>query len=247
MNAFTPSVLLLSAVFIAPVWAEKETVFESAEAANTLVEVYSSEGCSSCPPAEAWTGRLATNPDLWKKIVPVAFHVDYWDGLGWPDRFASATNTQRQRNYAQGWGTGSVYTPGFIVNGREWKGWFQSESLPAPSSQPVGKLRLQISPDQKVTATFVPAQLSAKGYRIELACLGMHLLSDVKRGENSGRKLEHNFISLHLASSKKVGAGETVSLDIPPAIWLQTAALSAWVYSADSREVLQATGGWVKL
>jgi hypothetical protein len=74
----------------------------------SLLELYSSEGCSSCPPAEQWLGELRKDPRLWRSIVPVAFHVDYWDGLGWKDRFAQPQWTARQRAYAAAWGGGSV-------------------------------------------------------------------------------------------------------------------------------------------
>src|SRR5947207_2933082 len=83
------------------------TTFTSGETAATLVELFTSEGCSSCPPADAWMSRLKRNPDLWKAIVPAVFHVDYWDRLGWPDRFARPEFTRRQRLYASSWPTGA--------------------------------------------------------------------------------------------------------------------------------------------
>src|ERR1700712_4295101 len=68
-----------------------------------LLELYSSEGCSSCPPAESWLGELRTAPGLWRDFVPVAFHVNYWDRLGWRDRFASKEYTARQYAYSSQW------------------------------------------------------------------------------------------------------------------------------------------------
>src|ERR1041384_1176087 len=69
------------------------TVFESGETQNSLIELFTSEGCSSCPPAEKWLSALKSNQDLWKKTVPVASHVDYWDHLGWRD--AGTTNVMK--------------------------------------------------------------------------------------------------------------------------------------------------------
>src|SRR4051794_21790628 len=63
--------------------------FESQERQTTFLELYTSEGCSSCPPAEAWLNQLSKSPVLWKDFVPTAFHVDYWDHLGWRDRWAA--------------------------------------------------------------------------------------------------------------------------------------------------------------
>src|SRR6516164_9572668 len=91
--------------------------FESGPAQVSLLELYTSEGCSSCPPAEAWLGELSRNPNLWRAVVPVSFHVDYWDNLGWKDGFSSREFTLRQRFYAASWGSESVYTPGFVLNG----------------------------------------------------------------------------------------------------------------------------------
>src|SRR4029077_8243775 len=71
------------------------TVFESSETQSTRIELFTSDGCSSCPPSEKWLSALIPNQDLWKKIIPVAFHVDYWDRLGWRDRFAKPEFTSR--------------------------------------------------------------------------------------------------------------------------------------------------------
>ena len=116
------------------------TTFESGETQSTLIELFTSEGCSSCPPAEKWLSALKSNQDLWKKIVPVAFHVDYWDRLGWRDRFAKREFTSRQQRYAAGWGGDSIYTPAFVVNGKEWRSWFGGNVIPA-SSIKVGVFR----------------------------------------------------------------------------------------------------------
>ena len=112
------------------------TTFESGAAQTTLLELFTSEGCSSCPVAEKWLSQFKTNSDLWKKIVPVAFHVDYWDNLGWPDRFAKAEFTLRQRRYAASWPTGAVYTPAFVVNGKEWSGFFDQKAPPKARPAP---------------------------------------------------------------------------------------------------------------
>ena len=93
-------------------------VFESHERQTALLELFTSEGCSSCPPAESWLSQLKQKPELWSGFVPVAFHVDYWDYLGWRDKWASQQFSDRQRDYAQAWGSDSVYTPGFVLNGK---------------------------------------------------------------------------------------------------------------------------------
>src|SRR5579862_6783150 len=83
--------------------------FQSSERQVALVELYTSEGCSSCPPAEAWLSRLKDKPGLWSEFVPVAFHVEYWDALGWRDKWSSKDYSERQRDYAASWGSDNIY------------------------------------------------------------------------------------------------------------------------------------------
>src|SRR5262245_10264750 len=97
--------------------------FQSPDRRTALLELFTSEGCSSCPPAEAWLSRLKESPCLWKDFVPVAFHVDYWDRLGWEDPWGSRAYSQRLQSYARSWRNDSVYTPGFVLNGKEWRAW----------------------------------------------------------------------------------------------------------------------------
>src|SRR5260221_1076653 len=76
----------------------------------------------------------------WRQVVPVAFHVDYWDQLGWKDRFAKPEFTSRQQLYSASWQRGSVYTPCFVLNGEEWQGWFCCPFSPIWQPAIVGKL-----------------------------------------------------------------------------------------------------------
>ncbi|MBV9391233.1 MAG: DUF1223 domain-containing protein, partial [Verrucomicrobia bacterium] len=128
MNMRGVSIFLIVAYLVSG--ARGGAVFESGPDKVVLVELFTSEGCSSCPPAEAWLNHLTNDARLWRKVVPVSFHVDYWDSLGWKDPLAKKQFTIRQQQYAEAWRISSVYTPGFAINGEEWKGWFDGESLP---------------------------------------------------------------------------------------------------------------------
>ena len=86
-----------------------------------LLELYTTEGCSSCPPADKWMSGIKTD-----KVTPLAFHVDYWDYIGWKDKFSKAEYSDRQRKGAAFAGAGFVYTPQFVMNGRDFKGWDNS-------------------------------------------------------------------------------------------------------------------------
>lgn len=87
----------------------------NADSRAAVIELFTSEGCNSCPPAEAYIGELARRPD----VLALAYHVDYWDELGWRDRFALRESAVRQRMYAQALGRPSLYTPQVIVDGRQ--------------------------------------------------------------------------------------------------------------------------------
>lgn len=236
--------ILLSA---APLFAESLS-FESTETPVTLLELFTSEGCSSCPPADEWVSKLKSSPDLWKVIVPVVFHVDYWNGLGWPDRFAIRANTDRQRRYAAAWRSNSVYTPGFVLNGREWRDWFNRRSLPAPSSGKTGRLQVTLRDRTRADVTFTPNGTAPKSLQVELAVLGGNLESEVKRGENSGRRLRHDFVVLHLATAALTSSGGRyhASLTLPEKTADAPVALAAWVTAGEAQPPIQATGGWLK-
>src|SRR5215470_12763848 len=159
--------------------ASEPKTFESGDTQSSLIELFTSEGCSSCPPAEDWLSALKSSSDLWKKAVPIAFHVDYWNHLGWRDRFAKPEFTLRQQRYAAAWGGDSVYTPGFVVNGKEWRAWFDN-AVPLTSTK-VGVLRVSIGENGKVSATFAADTMQARPLTLNAALLGNDLESNVKR------------------------------------------------------------------
>ncbi len=230
-------ILLCLATLAAPLRA---ATFESGETQTALLELYTSEGCSSCPPAEARLGKLRDDPGLWKQFVPVAFHVDYWDNLGWPDRFASPMFTRRQYDYAARWGTGTVYTPAFVQNGREGTG-----AVPNPRT---GRLRVETGPGGKLTVTFQPVDVPKVGFVTEIAPLANGITSDVRRGENAGHKLTHEFVALDLISAplERRGGAWSASLVLPSKTIAPVSAVAVWVHATDDPGALQAVGGWLE-
>src|SRR6201997_1855016 len=223
------------------VFASEPRTFESGETQNSLLELFTSEGCSSCPPAEKWLSALKSSQELWKQTVPVAFHVDYWDHLGWRDRFAKPEFTSRQQRYAAAWGGDSVYTPSFVVNGKEWRGWFGGNAMPITSTK-VGVLRVLVGDDGKVSATFAPDTVQTRPLALNVALLANDLESDVKRGENSGRKLRHDFAVLSLTeiAMMREATHGTGSITLPKQSGDdKPSALAAWI--ADNATPIQAT------
>jgi len=233
----------LGVVLFTLVSAHAETTLRSGPERVSLLELYTSEGCSSCPPAESWLTGLQRDGRLWKEIVPVAFHVDYWDNLGWKDRFAKHEYTSRQREYSMAWGTSSVYTPGFVLDGGEWKGWFDGRPLPAPGDRSAGRLEVKIE-GQKATISF--SDLSGvKEMEANLVPLAMDVSSDVAAGENRGRKLAHSFVALDIISRKLSGKNGESTVELP--FEYPTAkAIAVWVTPVGSVRAAQAVGGFLR-
>ena len=219
-----------------------ETVFESKPARTHLIELYTSEGCSSCLPAEEWMSGLKNQARLWQDIVPVAFHVDYWDHLGWRDPFAAKIWTERQADYSVRWKKESVYTPAFVLDGKEW----QYGKLPEAATETPGVLKITVNGD-RVTAAFKTSPSAAGRYDIHVARLGFSLTANVTAGENNGRKMSHDFVVLGL-TNETMKAG-TKELQLPASSTKSTidprTAIAAWITPTGQIEPIQAVGGWV--
>ena len=223
--------------------------FQSSEQQAALLELYTSEGCSSCPPAEAWLSKLKNNPGLWNDFVPVAFHVDYWNGLGWRDPFSSAEFSERQNEYAREWSAQNIYTPEFVLNGKEWSNWFGYRSIPSAATTNAGTLQVSSVDGKHWHASFVPAGNQTADYEVTAALLACDVSSDVTAGENSGRHLNHDFAALSLMT-RPLSAGTNgyqgaFIIDNHPKGIPGQLALAVWVTHSGQLQPLQATGGWL--
>jgi len=223
-----------------------ETVFQSGVEQVSLLELYTSEGCSSCPPADLWLGKLTDHASLWKQLVPLAFHVDYWDSLGWKDRFSRAEFSDRQTRYVE---TGAIpfsYTPGFVLNGSEWRIYRGVQPVIAGGN--VGVLTAIIEAG-KVKVEFIPSRPMVGDKLIaNIALLGFGLKSEIRSGENSGRYLAHDFVVLSLKQEtlrsdrvKYVAATSLPRSDIPA----ERFAVALWVTTDHDQMPLQVVGGWL--
>jgi len=220
-----------------------DAIFESGPQKVSLLELYTSEGCSSCPLAEDWIGQFRSDQRLWKQVVPVAFHVDYWDNLGWKDRFAKHSYTERQQSYTSAWDGSSVYTPEFVLDGKEWRGWFSGQTLPVGNNQSVGELRVLLHADQ-ADVTFKPSS-GSDTCEVHFAPLAMQVESDVRAGENRGRKLEHQFVALEVVSAKLDHVNGAQEAQVPLSLG-DAKGLAVWVTRQGSLTPLQATGGFIR-
>ena len=226
--------------------AQNADIRGSVSRAN-LIELFTSEGCSSCPSAEKWLKDLEGRSDLWNRIVPVAFHVDYWDYIGWADRFAANAHSQRQRTYRKVGHTRGVYTPGFVVGGQEWRGWFRDPMLNLSADVDIGAITMDVR-DGRFEASFKPAVEAPESLELHVARLGFDLVTKVQAGENHGRTLEHAFVVLGWSRHPMRGAatGYEASGVLPAASNpASREAVAVWVSIPGDPFPIQAAGNWL--
>jgi hypothetical protein len=174
---------------------------KSSDRLVTLVELYTSEGCDSCPPADNWLSRLTRADET--RAVAIAFHVDYWDRLGWSDRFASAKYTARQYQQMQRQQSSFVYTPQVLVQGRDFGQWRSSgepsAAIAAINARPPRAVIELVAAEQGTDAV-VDVHVSVPDVRdrgrasVAVALVQSKLSSDVKAGENAGKQLHHDHV-----------------------------------------------------
>jgi hypothetical protein len=190
--------LLFLALLSASALAEPACVATSSAQAPTLVELYTSEGCNSCPPADRWLSKLPRDGS----VIPLAFHVDYWDYLGWRDRFASAQFSERQRQQLRINGSRFPYTPQVVVDGRDRRDWYAVRELPRTTAPFQLKLRRQGNEVLAELAAASPVPLngwwfvSQSGHR-----------TPVKAGENRGVTLDHDHVVVQQQAVGDLPAG----------------------------------------
>lgn len=219
-----------------------------------LVELYTSEGCSSCPPADHWLSRLSSRYAA-EQLVPLALHVDYWDYIGWNDPFAQAQFSERQRRLAQLSGTRTVYTPGVFAGMRELRGWSdptvferrvrEINRRPARADISLG-MRPIDGPEAEIEVSFSlpPTDRSRQRLQGVLVLYEDHLVSEVRLGENRGVTLRHDRVvrewspvSLN-AGSEAQRLRRTVALQ--PDWNAANLGVAAFVEDLQTGEVLQA-------
>jgi hypothetical protein len=240
-------IFLASILIHIPVPGFTTEIFQSASHRVSVLELYTSEGCSSCPPADQWFSKFKEDKRLWESLIPVAFHVDYWNYIGWTDRFSTEKYSDRQRQYARTKNVSTVYTPGFLLNGKEWRSFFGLRRLSLDDTDNAGLLTVNIN-HQDVNASYENHSKPVSSPVLSIAILGFDLTTQVKAGENRGVKLKHDFVVLgfHSLPMTKQGDRYAIITKLPATrISAQRVAIAAWISNADDPTPLQATGGWL--
>jgi len=229
-------------------FAVNAQTFESSNQRVSLIELYTSEGCSSCPPADRWLSGLADDENLWSRFVPLAFHVDYWDYIGWKDPYASKEYSQRQRRYAHQYNESTVYTPGIRKNGDDWRLWRFFGNPETKQKDDVGKVSITVDKDGSFLANYEQSaekQVNSDALQLNVAILGVGISNEVTRGENRGKTLEHDFIVLGISRYASFEANQWKG-ELPEAIAdAPKYAIAVWVTEGQKLEPIQATGGYL--
>jgi hypothetical protein len=219
----------------------------SGPAQSVLVELFTSEGCSSCPPADAVLADLeAKQPVNGAVIIPLAFHVDYWNNLGWRDPFSTADWTERQRSYARALPDNGVYTPEIVVDGRDSfvgsREGHAQDVIADAAKKPKATLSLTTRENKgarSIGVTFGALPSGSAATDLVMAITDKHALINVTGGENGGRALDHTAIvrSLRVLGAAAASGG-TFDAAVDPA-WANKRAV-VFLQERASRAILGA-------
>jgi hypothetical protein len=237
-------------VFASNALAQPQCSVVSGPQTNALIELYTSEGCSSCPPADQWLSRLKNQSKPIGNIVPIALHVDYWDYIGWKDNFANPEFAKRQREMATLGRARGVYTPQLAINGQDTRSWlsdarFKSEIASINRQPAKAEIRLtvnaQTTKSVQVSTNIKTAEPGPFVYY--LALQENNLQSTVNAGENRGELLHHDYVVRQWLGPFKVGADGKLSashdIQLQPAWKQRDLNVVAFVQNSATGEILQ--------
>lgn len=213
--------------------AAAECVAQSAAARTHLVELFTSEGCSSCPPADAWLRGLRASA----RVQPLEWHVDYWDSLGWPDRFDDARYTARQQQLASRSQRGISYTPEVALDGREWRGWNHADTPLSNTTPAPAHLTLTVQPGNPLHVAL--RSMPIKGdYRAYFVVAENGLSTAVRAGENDGVVLRHDHTVRALAGPLPLDHAQA-DIKLPADVRVANASVIAFVQDPATGAVAQ--------
>lgn len=210
---WTPLPVLIASLLFAHTAVAKTCEASSGPLPPNIVELYTSEGCSSCPPADRWLSTLNEQPN----VLPLAFHVNYWDRLGWQDRFATPATTQRQHRVREVHNGKYVYTPQVVLNGHDNRSWHRQSpsavSKPGPSKG-ASAPTLKLAREGNTVTAWVGASAGATSLAGYWAVLQDGLVSKVTRGENAGETLKHDHVVSLYQPVKPWDGSQTQKLEL---------------------------------
>lgn len=247
------SATLLAAVSVSLSAAPEATCqARSGPHTTALVELYTSEGCDSCPPADRWLQALAGRGLAPDRVVPLSLHVNYWDYIGWKDPYAQQRFADRQRKLAQVMKARIVYTPQVLLQGRDFRAWggraFEQEVARINATPPRAAISLALAGGRRDTLDVeARAELLQPGEEADaalyLASYENRLVSSVAAGENRGRTLSHDYVVFEWLGPIAFAGGraeERRALPLLPKAVPANSGVAAFVQNRRTGEVLQA-------
>lgn len=241
-----PSALMLGALLCAIVTmsyahaAPAACTVRSGPSVAPVIELFTSEGCNSCPPADRWLSRLKADP----AVVALAFHVDYWDRLGWKDRFASAAYTQRQAQTQASSGASFSYTPQVLLDGADRKDWPRLAAPLSAAARPASRVDLTLTHEgDRFVATVAAGRDAPARLAAYWALTENNHSTAVKAGENEGVTLKHDYVVREYRPVAAWKSQGTVTLGFEPSTPRDTAhpaEVNLVVVDADTGRPVQA-------
>jgi len=237
---------LFAALLVVPAQAQK-CVARSGDRTTALVELYTSEGCSSCPPADRWLSGIAERYSP-RQVVPLALHVDYWDYIGWKDPYAKREFSQRQRRLSQLQRLALVYTPQVLLQGADFRPWDSAEfdhavarinGQPARASLELEILEVRSDAMALRASAGVSGPVSRTDAALYVAAYEKGLESRITAGENRGRVLRHDYVVLEWLGPYTLGTRQ-FELALLPKAKSADSGVVAFVQNRRTGEVLQA-------
>jgi len=227
-----------------PTFAAETITISSNGQQTAVLELYTSEGCSSCPSADRWLAALVEVPNDELDVLALAFHVDYWDYLGWKDRFGSPRYTSRQRQLGSNNSQRTIYTPEFFVDGKEARGTSKVLDKIRRANKQKAQIQLKLSISkssnalqielQSVTPDAVDKPLQHRYFVYE-----NQLMSDVTRGENSGERLFHQQVVRYMSPELDLKDNNQHKITINPEWRLDNIGVAALVTEPGNKNYLQ--------
>lgn len=204
----------------------------------TVVELFTSQGCSSCPPADKFLGDLALTGDS-DDVLALSFHVDYWDNLGWPDPYSSADNTERQRDYASRMNLRYVYTPQMVVQGSLQATGSDRNAIKRHIAKARNLPRIALNVDRQGNslAVLLPDSTQPMNADVFMVVFDKEHTTDVKRGENRGKTITNRNV---VRSLKRIGSWRGEAARISSALGGSGDACAIIVQSRDTGAILGA-------
>jgi hypothetical protein len=196
-----------------------ENLRNDTEPGFVIMELFTSQGCSSCPPADEILGMYALKND--QHIIPLAFHVDYWNRLGWVDSFSNSIYSQRQRNYAELLNTESVYTPQLVINGQKQMVGSNQSTIEAITNEylkgkPAVKINIrEINLTKNIVDVDYDVSSLLPNMNIHAALVEKKIITQIKGGENSGVKLTNYSVVRQFKTRQFINTSGSFTLELP--------------------------------